>query len=201
MPVTILKPTPVPNARVLGLDLSTKAGVARLWVGPGTVDLQLQTLHHATLKDNPFPQHQLARWAMYVHDLIQLVDDFVPTLAVIENYGFAGHGLAMQVELGTLIRWALFQRGVPMLLVAPNQLKKFVTGKGSGDKQVIMVEAYKRLGVDSHDDNQVDAACLAYLGAAYLGHPPAGIPASHLKVVADLLHPPAKPKKARKSKS
>lgn len=68
--------------------------------------------------------------------------------------------------LGTAVRMALYEKGIPFITIAPSQLKKFVTGKGVGDKSMILREVYKRWGIDAKDDNQADASVLAYLAEA-----------------------------------
>lgn len=51
-------------------------------------------------------------------------------------------------------------------LVATNTLKKFVTGKGTGPKSVIIKGVYKKWGYDTDDDNLADAYGLARMAAA-----------------------------------
>jgi crossover junction endodeoxyribonuclease RuvC len=70
--------------------------------------------------------------------------------------------------LGTAVRMELWERGLPFVIVHPGQLKKFVTGKGTGDKSMILREVYKRWDIDAKDDNQADASVLAYLAEALL---------------------------------
>ena len=52
------------------------------------------------------------------------------------------------------------------VLVTPSQLKKFATGKGNVDKNVVIKEVYKRFGIDTDDDNTADAVVLGYIGLA-----------------------------------
>jgi Holliday junction resolvasome RuvABC endonuclease subunit len=47
-------------------------------------------------------------------------------------------------------------------------LKKFVSGKGTAKKQEMMLQAYKRYGVEINDDNAVDAYGLARIAAEYV---------------------------------
>ena len=72
----------------------------------------------------------------------------------------AAIGLAM---LGAIVRMALYEAGIPFYVVAASQLKKFATGKGIGQKSIILKEVYKRWGLDAKDDNQADACVLAYM--------------------------------------
>ena len=55
------------------------------------------------------------------------------------------------------------------VLVTPSQLKKFVTGKGNADKNVVMKEVYKRFHIDTDDDNTADAVVLGHIGLALTG--------------------------------
>ena len=92
--------------------------------------------------------------------MICMEDFFVPS-----NKSQIGSGIKLAM-LGTTIRLALYERGMPFVIISPSQLKKFVTGKGVGEKSMILREAYKRWAVNAADDNQADAAVLAYLAEA-----------------------------------
>lgn len=51
-------------------------------------------------------------------------------------------------------------------LVAISTLKKFVTGSGKGDKNVMLLHTYKKWGIEYHDDNLADAHGLARIAGA-----------------------------------
>lgn len=57
------------------------------------------------------------------------------------------------------------------VLVAGNTLKKFVTGKGVGKKQLMVKYVLQKWGFDTDDDNLADAYGLARLAAAILSGP------------------------------
>lgn len=219
MAVTITKKN---GPLVLGLDISTKAGVAFLDARSGEAILTTHLLFHDTAaalakkgqpkvkkdpnapkpkkKDKtPAEYNQYPRWAKYEADFEALLDahpglDF----AVVEGYGFASQSLSIIVEVSAHFKRVLHRRGIPWIEVKPNALKKFVTGKGSGDKNVIMLEAYKRFGHSFKDDNECDAAMLAYLGLAKVAKSllPKPLPAVHLEPLVELPDPMAmvKPK-------
>ncbi len=88
-------------------------------------------------------------------------------IVCIEGYGFAR---TANIEplfcIGTLLRYKLYKKGILYVDVPPNNLKKFVTGKGQAKKNLIMKELYKRWGIDTDDDNQADAHGLALFGLA-----------------------------------
>ena len=53
--------------------------------------------------------------------------------------------------------------------MTPSQLKKFATGKGNVDKNVVIKEVYKRFGIDTDDDNTADAVVLGHIGMSLTG--------------------------------
>lgn len=57
----------------------------------------------------------------------------------------------------------------PIAFIPPATLKKFATGKGTGDKRDMSVEAFKRFGVEGKDDNQIDAFWLRFAGQIHYG--------------------------------
>jgi crossover junction endodeoxyribonuclease RuvC len=63
---------------------------------------------------------------------------------------------------------ALYEAGMPFYVVSPGQIKKFATGKGVGQKSIVVREVYKRWGIDTKDDNQADACVLAYIAESIL---------------------------------
>jgi crossover junction endodeoxyribonuclease RuvC len=94
--------------------------------------------------------------------MVCIEDFFVPS-----NKLQIGSGIKLAM-LGTTIRLSLYERGIPFVIVSPLQLKKFVTGKGVGDKSMILREVFKRWGINAKDDNQADASVLSYLAEALL---------------------------------
>lgn len=70
------------------------------------------------------------------------------------------------IALSHMVRRRLTQLGIPFIDVAASQLKKFILGKGSGDKSQVLKEVFKRYKVDAADDNQADACVLAHIAEA-----------------------------------
>jgi len=151
--------------KVMGLDPSTKTGF--VWME----DKDGESLHVVQSGEITFPgQKGMTR----VQSIGQSVKDdligFQPNLVVIEGYGFANkHTLVTLVEIGTAIRLALHESGIPWASAAPTQLKKFVSGKGNTKKDGIMLEVYKQWRFEG-TDNECDAFGLAALGL-YAGCP------------------------------
>ena len=63
---------------------------------------------------------------------------------------------------------------IPYIEVAPSAAKKFLTGKGTADKNVMIRDVFRRfLGNDGKpivvdDDNVADAICFVHIGRALL---------------------------------
>jgi crossover junction endodeoxyribonuclease RuvC len=126
-----------------------------------------------------------------------------PDLIVIEgfSYGSKGRSVFDIAYLGWRIReeleWLKEQDNIPWLEVPPSQLKKFATGQGNANKEIILQQVYKRWGVEFSDNNQADAYVLAQIGRAYLGGMD-DLAAFQLEVIANLKG--EKPKKKTRKK-
>jgi crossover junction endodeoxyribonuclease RuvC len=57
------------------------------------------------------------------------------------------------------------------MIVAPSSLKKFITGSGKGDKDMMMMSVYKNYGFEAMDNNECDAYSLAVCGLGVIGKP------------------------------
>ena len=53
------------------------------------------------------------------------------------------------------------------LQVAPMSIKKFASGKGTAKKQEMLMQIYKRWGIEFNDDNAADAYALARIASGY----------------------------------
>ena len=126
-----------------------------------------------------------------------------PDLIVIEgfSYGSKGRSVFDIAYLGWRIREELerlrTEDNIPWLEVPPSQLKKFATGQGNANKEIILQQVYKRWGVEFSDNNQADAYVLAQIGRAYLGETD-DLTAFQLEVIANLKG--EKPKKKSRKK-
>ncbi len=73
------------------------------------------------------------------------------------------------VELGGLLRWHLTDFTPVIYEVSPTTLKKFVTGKGSGKKELLAAHCVKRWGVMFDTSDEYDAYGLYRLGLVVEG--------------------------------
>jgi len=167
----------------VGLDMSMTATGFCLKEG---VRLQLETI-----KTEPkgFP-NDLERLKHIVKETVGRIPDNVRMICLEDFFTPANKaqiGAAIKLAmLGALVRVALYDRGLPFFVVAASQIKKFVTGSGASPKSIIVRETYKRWGIEAKDDNQADAAAMAYLAEALL-HPEVEMPKFQKDVVNTIL--------------
>lgn len=107
--------------------------------------------------------------------IASIIEETAPDLIVIEGFSYGSKGRAVFdiAYLGWRIREELErlrkQAGIPWMNIPPAQLKKFATGKGTSNKEVILQQVYKRWGFETSDNNIADAFVLAKIGQAYSG--------------------------------
>ena len=93
-------------------------------------------------------------------------------LVAMEGYSNASKfGRELSGELGGVVKlvvWDAFGANVPLLVVPPTSLKKFVTGSGGAAKNQMLLHVYRKWGVEFADDNQADAYALEQFGKMYL---------------------------------
>jgi Holliday junction resolvasome RuvABC endonuclease subunit len=112
----------------------------------------------------------LSRLKHICHEIIRRIPKDVKMICVEDFYTPCNAkqiGSAIKLAmLGTVIRMALYDAKFPFYLISPNQIKKFVTGKGSGPKSMIVMAVYKHYGKEVADDNQADAMVLSHIAKA-----------------------------------
>jgi len=93
---------------------------------------------------------------------------FIPNIVCLQSVylegpAFLANGkFALQMgALHFMIRLMLKKRGVAFKVIAPGTLKKFVTGKGNAKKDLMLLNVYKKWGVEFDNDNLADAYGMA----------------------------------------
>jgi len=84
----------------------------------------------------------------------------------IEGLSFGSRGQSM-LELAGLhysLRLLFFQKSYVYHIIPPTVLKKYVTGKGHSKKELMLLQVYKRWGIEFSDNNICDAYSLSRLG-------------------------------------
>lgn len=140
---------------ILGLDASTKTGAVIL-------DKKGNCLYRKEW--NPDMGDWIDRGSVQQRSLRRVLEKYDVELCVMEAYAFRNFNAEVAVTIGTMLRMVLKEFEIPFVTCAPPTLKKFVTGQGRGDKNVIMKAAFKNWGFDDDSDNITDAYCLAQLG-------------------------------------
>ena len=100
----------------------------------------------------------------YIKETIKnTIKDFQPSRTFIEGLSFGSRGQSMLDLAGLhfVIRNYLFENDIPFEVVPPTVLKKFVTGKGTAKKELMLLQVYKKFGIEFRDNNICDAYCLA----------------------------------------
>lgn len=89
-------------------------------------------------------------------------------LLVVEGYAFgAMYNREALGEWGGVLRVLAYSAGWDLLVVPPAALKRFVLGKGVGEKNLMLREVSKRYAYDATDDDDCDAYALMQLGVQY----------------------------------
>jgi len=126
------------------------------------------------------------RLAFIFEMIFQRIYAVKPILVAIEGYshGSIAHQHALG-EGGGVIKLALKHANAPFIIVAPKQLKKFVTGSGSASKERMIRCINKKYDLEIEDDNLADAIGLAKIAELYAGGSESRIRAE-LEVIAKL---------------
>ena len=113
----------------------------------------------------------------------------IACLVLIEGYAFGAKGSSgiSLGELGGVTRLALWDEKIPYIEVPPTQVKKFITGKGGAQKDIVLKEVFKRYGADFDDNNIADAFALAQLGRAITNTHEKDLVVAQKEVVADVV--------------
>lgn len=158
----------------VGLDLSlVKTGYA-------FVQSDGKVLASGIIKSSPSgdkPIDETMRIVTIANIIMEKIDEILPDngpdLVVIEGLAFMAQGtsLVQLAGLNYLTRILLAEFKWPFLIVAPTTLKKFITGSGKGEKDMVMMAVYKNYGFEAGDNNEADAFSLAACGLALLNNP------------------------------
>lgn len=164
---------------IIGLDLSlTQSGVAVLRDG--------RLAYSRAINPKRGGVQRLLEIEGAVNQVLALEEEHDLRLVVLEGYAFArGHQSHQMGELGGVVRRMLYVRGTPWVEVAPSAVKKFCTGKGNAQKDLILQQVLKRWGMEFRTSDEADAFVLAKIGQALLGDR-AGLTAFQTEVVREL---------------
>jgi hypothetical protein len=103
--------------------------------------------------------------------LLVLSGGFKSVTVAMEGYAFGTTMAHMLGELGAIVKLTCYEElakfeGKYPYIIPPTTLKKYITGKGTGvQKNQILLNVYKKWGVEFNDDNAADSYALAMLAA------------------------------------
>ena len=152
------------SVKVLGLDLSiTGTGVAHTVEGAVCTHL---------IKTNP--KHRDSRLTQLQNEIREYAAG--AELCLIEAPTPRSPSSVVSGMVQGAARLVLLELGIPYGTLMPASLKKYATGKGTGDKVPMAIAALKRAGLEFEDDNQCDGFWLWVAANDVLGQPVFDLP-------------------------
>jgi Holliday junction resolvasome RuvABC endonuclease subunit len=131
----------------------------------------------------------MARLEWFWRHIYDEVLGFRPNLIMLEGYAYGvsrGNSAISMGELGGIVRYVLYQMGAPVVIIPPAKLKKFVTGRGNANKEIVMLEAYKRFAIDAPTTDEVEATALAIMAAVGVYDLKVDLPKKNLEALDDV---------------
>lgn len=158
---------------MIGLDLSL-TGSALAVIDLATGGLVTAVHRSPAPKDDALGAH-VTRHRELVDGIVEQVIACNPAMAVVEGLQFSVASKDSSLTRRGFLWWAvaegLVRAGVPVLEVAPSQIKQLATGKGNASKSEV-VAAYAVAWPDatrgSNVEDRADASFAAALGVAWL---------------------------------
>ena len=150
---------------VCGIDPSlTRTAVC---VGSSLTDITMRTFESRNL--GPDVSDRMRRLIPLAAQIDSLLAETKPDLILIEGYSFGStNRISEMAEWGGCLRWHLVDHA-PVLEVAPSTLKKFVTGSGKGEKQMMIAHVASTYGKIFGTNDEVDAYGLYVMALAVAG--------------------------------
>jgi crossover junction endodeoxyribonuclease RuvC len=110
----------------------------------------------------------IARLSFVRDELSELLIGNKPDIVFIEGYAFGAKFKSAQIgELGGVIKTYLFKNEIPFLILPILTIKKFTTGKGNADKDLIIKTVKEKYGIETKNDNIADAVSIARMGIIF----------------------------------
>jgi Holliday junction resolvasome RuvABC endonuclease subunit len=113
----------------------------------------------------------IQKWMLGIFENLEREELYIQDVAM-EGTVLASHSALLLGELSATVKltcWEYFFTWIgpqkTPLQIPPMTLKKYATGKGNAKKQEMLLQIYKRWGVEFNDDNAADAYALARLAA------------------------------------
>tara|TARA_Y100000034_G_scaffold136342_1_gene212299 strand:- start:2269 stop:2787 length:519 start_codon:yes stop_codon:yes gene_type:complete len=123
------------------------------WIDDGTNGL-IKTKPETPLRERLFIIRSFIKDLCEKH-LIELI--------VMEGYSFGSRNTKFTFtagEVGGTIKLLSFDLDIPLIIVSPTLLKKYVCGKGNVKKEQMLLQVYKKYNREFDNNNICDAYCL-----------------------------------------
>ena len=169
MPTKLIEGKPIPKKSVVAVGIDQSLTGFALTVLHTKNPLEFITWVY---KSPYFGIERLADIRQWLTDSLNYCEEFwnIKDVAM-EGTVLASHAALVLGELSATVRLSIFDffeegddRRFP-LKVPPMTLKKYASGKGNSKKQEMLLQMYKRWGVEFNDDNAADSYGLARLAA------------------------------------
>jgi crossover junction endodeoxyribonuclease RuvC len=116
------------------------------------------------------PTLELDRLVSIIEEIKYYAGKYKPDAIVIEGIAFMARNTRALIQLcglNYLLRYTLFPL-YKTYIVTPTSLKKFITNKGNCQKDLVLLEIYKRYKVSFDNNNLADAFSLAKIGESLI---------------------------------
>lgn len=102
-----------------------------------------------------------------IDGVLNIIEDYKNDLDCISlegiSYGSNGKTFSQICGMHYCLRYELFKKYdyIPITIITPSQLKKFISGKGNCKKDLVILNVFKKYNVEFDNDNLADAFVLA----------------------------------------
>jgi len=144
----------------VGLDLSFRGTGITVLSEPS--DILLQKLIVSPAKE-PIEE----KICCIFDEFASVIEEYNPFLVYMEGLSFSSSGQATLDLAGLHFYIRVFMHeNYPgqLYIIPPTTLKKYITGTGRCQKNLMLLKTYKKFGIEFTDDNLCDSYCLARYG-------------------------------------
>lgn len=127
-----------------------------------------QQFEFKTIKTKPEDFKDDTERICFIRDeIIKSIPENAPV--VIEDV-FVGHGPSAGASLrlallAGCVRAGLRDKGIKFTIITPTMVKKYITGKGNANKEIMMMTVLKKFGIETSNNNEADAICMAEMSS------------------------------------
>jgi hypothetical protein len=168
---------PLPYKTVIAIDPSLTSA-AIVW-GAGRAQDPLGMERITSEAAGQDVNARITRFWKHAQNILEPVARLAEPLVVIEGYSHGhSHQAANLCELGGILRYLIvsdhanlcYVEQAPRIIeVPPTTLKKYITGKGNGDKTPMIAKLAATYGVQFETNDEYDAYGLYLIGLALIG--------------------------------